>query len=123
MKPETDKNCVLIVEDDAFIALDIEDVLAEAGFRISGTVATVGDALDLLIGDDLPDVALLDYNLGDETSIPVAHRLEALDVPFLFLSGQVSSVMLGKTRTQPLVLSKPFVPKHLVQTVGGLLAG
>ena len=119
------KHCVLVVEDDAFIALDLEDVLSEAGFVVNGPVGTVADALALVEkaarGDVPIHVALLDYNLGEETSIPVAHKLEELGIPFLFLSGQVSSVMLGKTKTDPLVLSKPFVPAHLVKTVGGLV--
>ena len=116
------KNCVLIVEDDAFIALDIEDVLREAGFLITGPAATVQEALTLLQGSERPDVALLDYNLGDETSIPVAHKLEEMGIPFLFLSGQVSSVVLGDTDLDPVVMSKPFVPNHLIETVGGLCA-
>ena len=114
------KSCVLIVEDDAFIALDIEDVLQEAGYAITGPAATVAEAIALIEADDTPDVALLDYNLGRETSIPVAHRLEELGIPFLFLSGQVSSVMLGKTKTKPIIMSKPFLPDHLVNTVGSL---
>ena len=116
------KNCVLIVEDDAFIALDIEDVLREAGFLVTGPAATVQEALTLLQGSERPDVALLDYNLGDETSIPVAHKLEEMGIPFLFLSGQVSSVVLGDTDLDPVVMSKPFVPNHLIETVGGLCA-
>ena len=114
------KNMVLVVEDDAFIALDLEDVLSEAGFTVTGPVATVREALALLDGEHRPDVALLDYNLGEETSIPVARRLEALGIPFLFLSGQVSSVVLGSTTSAPTVLSKPFVPNHLVNELGSL---
>ena len=113
------KGRILVVEDDAFIALDLQDVLSEAGYDVLGPVATVSEAMRLL-SEDAPDMALLDYNLGEETSIPVAHKLEELSVPFMFLSGQVSSVMLGKTATQPQVMSKPFVPGHLVSTLGQL---
>ena len=115
----TCKGRILVVEDDAFIALDLQDVLSEAGYDVLGPVATVAEAMRLL-SEDAPDMALLDYNLGEETSIPVAHKLEELSVPFMFLSGQVSSVMLGKTATQPQVMSKPFVPGHLVNTLGQL---
>lgn len=122
MSASKPKHMVLIVEDDAFIALDLEDVLSEAGFQVTGPVSTVSDAMALLDGDVRPDVALLDYNLGQETSIPIAQRLERLGIPFLFLSGQVSSVVLGGTTTDPLVMSKPFIPNHLVNTIGGLCA-
>lgn len=112
---------VLVVEDDAFIALDLQDVLSEAGYQVIGPVGTVSEAIALLDAHQ-PDMALLDYNLGEETSIPVAQKLEDLSVPFMFLSGQVSSVMLGKTRTVPKVMSKPFVPDHLVSTLGQLVS-
>ena len=118
--PAESTSRILVVEDDAFIALDLQDVLSEAGYQVIGPVATVSEAIALLDSHQ-PDMALLDYNLGDETSIPVAHRLEARGVPFMFLSGQVSSVMLGKTRTEPKVMSKPFVPDHLVSTLGQLI--
>jgi len=104
---------VLIVEDDAFIALDIECVLESAGFEVAGTMSQVDEALKFL-EDDVPDLALLDYNLGDENSVPVAKRLGELNVPFMFVSGQTRDVVLKELEDEHLVLSKPFRPAQLV---------
>jgi light-regulated signal transduction histidine kinase (bacteriophytochrome)/ActR/RegA family two-component response regulator len=77
---------VLIVEDNMIIALDAEEMvraLGVASARIAGSVAA---ALDL-IAQRRPDFALLDVNLGGETSFAVAEQLIALGVPFAFASG------------------------------------
>ncbi|MDR3465192.1 MAG: HWE histidine kinase domain-containing protein [Xanthobacteraceae bacterium] len=77
---------VLIVEDNMIIALDAEEMvraLGVASARIAGSVAA---ALDL-IAQRRPDFALLDVNLGGETSFAVAEQLIALEVPFAFASG------------------------------------
>lgn len=75
--PET----VLIVEDEFFIAMDLQLILEGYGWRVMGPVGTVKDAL-LLLETELPSVALLDVNLGRELVTPVAEYLKAHDVPF-----------------------------------------
>ena len=117
--PSVEAKRILIVEDDAFIALDLEDVFEGAGFEVVGIVATVDAALSLLRRESV-DVAVLDYNLGVETSIPIAQTLDSKGVPFLFLSGQTRRVVLSDSGVEPLVLSKPFVPDHLVSETNRL---
>lgn len=107
---------VIIVEDDAFIALDIEDILLDAGFDVIGCFQTLPSALEE-IERAVPDMALLDYNLGQDTSIPVAERLQELGVPFIFISGQTRRVVLSDMKTVHTVVSKPFDPKQLVSEV------
>jgi DNA-binding response OmpR family regulator len=72
---------VLIVEDEFLIAMDLKLLLEHHGWRVMGPVATVQGALRLL-EDELPSVALLDVNLGNELVTPVAESLKARDVPF-----------------------------------------
>lgn len=72
---------VLIVEDEFLIAMDLQLMLEAHGWRIIGPVATVKDAL-ALIATELPLVALLDVNLGNELVTPVALALKAEMVPF-----------------------------------------
>ena len=110
---------ILIVEDDAFIALDLEDVFEAAGFKVVGIAASVDAALEIIDSNPI-DVAVLDYNLGVETSLDIAHRLDAMGVPFLFLSGQTRTVVLDDADVQPIVLNKPFVPAHLVNETRSL---
>lgn len=70
---------VLIVEDEVLIALELEDLLAEAGHVPVGIASTAAEAVRL--GHDLkPDVALVDIHLGDgPTGIDVARSLGAAD--------------------------------------------
>ena len=111
---------VLIVEDDAFIALDIECVMESAGFEIIDTVGRVDRALDLL-DQKKPDLALLDYNLGDENSVPIARKLGLMNVPFMFISGQTRETVLAEMDEEHLVVTKPFVPDHLISQAHSLI--
>ena len=77
---------VLIVEDDAIIALDFEETLLGLGVTTVRTAATVDQAL-VLIDSRGPDFALLDVGLFDENSFAVAGRLREMNVRFAFVTG------------------------------------
>lgn len=111
---------VIVVEDDAFIALDIEDVLLGANFDVIGCFSNVSDTLDLL-DQTRPDFAVLDYNLGKETSVPIARRLLKLSIPFMFLSGQTRDVVLEDFEQDYPVMAKPFRPSQLISKVETLV--
>ncbi|MCW8088259.1 response regulator [Sabulicella glaciei] len=76
---------VLVVEDETFIALELELNLTEAGFVVIGPAPTVAAALALL-ASHRPDVAVLDVNLRGERVTPVAEALKAMGVPFVLTS-------------------------------------
>ncbi|HJR21798.1 MAG TPA: response regulator [Dongiaceae bacterium] len=76
---------VLLVEDDPLICLDLEASLTELGAIV--TAATnVGKALAALDASAF-DFAVLDFELGAETSEPIAQAAQARNIPFLYLSG------------------------------------
>jgi DNA-binding response OmpR family regulator len=78
---------VLVVEDEALIAMHLDGCSERHGWRVLGPVATVARALRLLDGGgEVPAVALLDANLRGEMVTPVAERLRALGVPFVVAS-------------------------------------
>jgi CheY-like chemotaxis protein len=77
---------VLIVEDDPIIALGLEDTILGFGVKTVRSASTVARALDM-IADRAPDFALLDVGLVREKSFAIAERLEALKVPFAFVTG------------------------------------
>jgi DNA-binding response OmpR family regulator len=76
---------VLVVEDETFIAMELELVLTEAGFEVIGPVPAVAEALALLVGRR-PDAAVLDVSLRGERVTPVAEALRAMGVPFVLTS-------------------------------------
>jgi CheY-like chemotaxis protein len=77
---------VLIVEDDSIIAMTAEDMLEEVGCKIAAIAGTLAEAL-ARAADTAFDVALLDLNLKDESSIPVAALLRDQGKPFVFATG------------------------------------
>jgi CheY-like chemotaxis protein len=77
---------VLLVEDSLIIALDTEDLMRRLGVREVRTASSVGEALRH-IAERAPDFALLDVNLGAETSFEIATRLAELAIPFAFATG------------------------------------
>ena len=96
---------VLIVEDDALLALDIADQMTDAGFEVVGPATSVAKALRLLAEAGC-DAAVLDVNLGDETGAPVALELKARGTPFVVLSGYSSEQHPAAFQGAPF-LSKP----------------
>ncbi len=77
---------ILIVEDNALVALDLSEALRTAGFEVAGPAMTVAQAMTLIGGGGC-DAAVLDINLRGETSEEVAHELKAQAIPFMTLTG------------------------------------
>jgi DNA-binding NtrC family response regulator len=97
---------VLIVEDDLIIALDFEDTILGFGVKTVRTAGNVSRALEM-IADRAPDFALLDVGLVREKSFVVAERLEALQIPFAFVTGYSADVRLPAAFAQTPRLPKP----------------
>lgn len=107
--------CVLILEDDFLIAMDLHCVLQTAGCSVLGPVPSEAAALDL-IESVRPDVALVDINLGNGACFGVADRLAELNVPFAFLTGHGQGVIPSRHAGRP-IHTKPYEPRQLVHDV------
>lgn len=103
---------VLLVEDNMIIALEAEDILATLGARAVDMAASVHDAMRL-IEAATPSFALLDVNLGSETSLPVARRLSALGVPFAFATGYGESFRIPPELGAVTMVKKPYTADTL----------
>jgi CheY-like chemotaxis protein len=97
---------VLIVEDDPIIALDFEDTILGLGVKQVRTAGNVAKALEM-ITERAPDFALLDVGLIREKSFAVAERLEALRIPFVFITGYGADVRLPAAFAHRPRLPKP----------------
>lgn len=100
------KRRILIVEDEPFIALTLEDMLFELGFVVAGCVADVPAALALISREDI-DGALLDVNLGSQQIDAVAALLTERDCPFVFTTGY-GRTGVPAAYADRAVLQKPF---------------
>jgi light-regulated signal transduction histidine kinase (bacteriophytochrome) len=94
---------ILLVEDSMIIAFDCEDNLRELGARDVCTAPSVERAL-MLIDERAIDFAILDFNLGGETSRPVAVVLAERGVPFAFATGYGDSLDVDGA----VVVRKPY---------------
>ena len=93
------------MEDDAVLAMSLVDVLKSAGLAVIGPVSNTHEAL-AKIEHYGPDFAILDINLGKETSERVAVRLDELAIPFICLSAYSSSQLPAACQQAPF-LQKP----------------
>ena len=81
-----DKSRVLLVEDEALVAMMIQDTLAEFGFQVIGPLSTASEALAAARESHF-DAAVLDISLGDGLVYTVAEILGVRGVPFVFVTG------------------------------------
>ncbi|WP_207538914.1 HWE histidine kinase domain-containing protein [Sabulicella rubraurantiaca] len=104
---------VLLVEDNLIIALETEDLLINLGARSVETAASAEGAFRLL-QELRPDLAILDFNLGHGNSVPVAERLQAMGVPFVFATGYGEASFISDAMENVPVLQKPFEADSLL---------
>src|SRR5579872_1169501 len=97
---------VLLVEDEALVAMMMQDVLEDLGCTVFGPHRTIASAVDAAKAETV-DLALLDINLGDELVYPAAEILAARGVRFVFLTGYDNEHVDPDFRYAP-VLQKPF---------------
>jgi CheY-like chemotaxis protein len=110
---------ILLIEDEAILALVLEEFLIEAGFEIAGVAGRLETAL-ALIERDISDAAILDANLAGVNSGPAAVALAARGIPFIVVSGYAPEQQMGAF-SGALCLRKPCRPDDLIQALRGLL--
>ncbi len=114
-----DGHC-LVVEDNMVIALDASDMLSDLGAEHVHTASSVVDGLAILSKHTIT-FALLDVNLGDETSIPVIEKCLELGIPTILATGYgANKDLLAKFPNMP-VLNKPYNSDGLTQTISKAL--
>ena len=110
----------MLVEDSLIISLDAEDILLRLGADSVTIRATADGGLDYLEAVT-PSVAVLDINLGDRTSFPIADRLQDLGVPFIFASGYGEQASLPMEHRSRQVLQKPYTMENMASALAELL--
>src|SRR5689334_12640727 len=96
------KKSILIVEDEYLIASDLARSLGREGYAVIGPASSIGRALELIEATP-PDAALLDIRLIDEESYPVADKLAATGIPFVFFTSFPREDLPSRFSKRPLV--------------------
>lgn len=111
---------ILLVEDEALIAILLEDMVAALGATVVGIESQVETAIARAETEDL-DGAILDVNLGGQRSYGVADVLRQRGIPYIFATGYgelgIDPVHLGAP-----VLAKPYSDADVAQALSSLLA-
>jgi CheY-like chemotaxis protein len=106
---------VLLVEDNMIIAMDGEDALRDLGADVT-TAASVGRASEAMAIQSI-DLAVLDFNLGTETSLPVADLLMERGIPFIFATGYGDGLEVPVRFADVILLKKPYSGATLAQAL------
>lgn len=107
---------VFLVEDELLVAMEIQDLIEEAGLRAEGPYSTVAGARVAL--DSLtPVCAILDVRLRDGEIFPVADELQARGVPLIFHSGHAAPAQIIERYPNSTICEKPCSPSLLVQAI------
>ncbi|MBU6269088.1 MAG: response regulator [Sphingomonadales bacterium] len=120
--PGAARGLALVVEDNMLIAMEAEDQLRDLGFAACMAAAGVARALELIAAHDFA-FALLDINLGHESSAEVAEVLRARDVPFVLASGYGEGGATDPRFAGAPVVAKPYTAAEIgtvLQRIDGL---
>ena len=109
---------VLLVEDEAVIAFALEYMLDDLGCVVVGPAYQVASACSLA-EDELIDVAILDVNLNEARSYPVADILKRRGIPFLFASGYGEGGIDWPGEVQ--IIAKPYRKDEIERALSALL--
>ncbi|HWM82344.1 MAG TPA: response regulator [Pseudolabrys sp.] len=109
---------ILVVEDEPLVAIMLEEALQDSGYQVVGPVENLKSAIHLA-GCEQIDAAVVDINIDGTVSGPVADRLIARGIPFIFVSGQDRE--LGSRYGDVPLLRKPFSMEDLHRAVATVL--
>jgi len=113
---------VFVVEDEAIIAMMLEDMLTDLGCSVIGPCTGMKQAQEMLAGSETPNVAILDVNVGGEQVYPVASVLAERGVPLVFATGY-GSVGLAEQWRSRVTVQKPYTQDDIARALDAALAG
>jgi DNA-binding response OmpR family regulator len=112
---------LMIVEDETLVAITLRDVLEDAGYHVLDLTERQQEAVEVA-RECKPDLALVNIRLaGRDDGIALAERLKELNIPVLFISGQVSRARTAQTVAIG-SMPKPYSAADMVIAVDYLLA-
>ncbi len=118
---QTERRRILVVEDEPFVALQLQTDLEGEGHEVIGPASSLAQGLQLAQSAGL-DAALVDIRLGRDTSATIADQLLARQIPFAFATGYSDSSMLPEHLHAVPRLRKPYAREDVRRMVQHLFA-
>ncbi|MEI4471257.1 response regulator [Frigidibacter sp. MR17.24] len=112
---------IMVVEDEALLALDLAMTMEDMGAEIAGPCYRLAPALEL-VRRRAVDAAILDVDLNGETVLPLAEWLTEHGVPFVFHTGRADPGTLLAAFGHARVCTKPSTPEHLASCLSAAMA-
>jgi DNA-binding NtrC family response regulator len=109
---------VLIVEDEYYIASELDGALTDHGATVIGPIAELSEAMAQVKRDGF-DVAMVDINLRDELAWSIADELMRQHIPFGFATGYSREVIPDRFHNVKF-WDKPFLIQRIVDDLAGL---
>jgi CheY-like chemotaxis protein len=111
---------VLIVEDEALVAIDLQFAFEDAGAEVLGPAMSLTDALAMAEQATQIDCALLDVDIAGQDIYPVATVLQRRGIPFIFHTGHGSRRKHCEMFPGTITCLKPTLPETLIDLLAGL---
>lgn len=116
MSTADERSSVLVVEDETVVSGLITEILTDSGLKVAGPFRSNRECLKFL-DYDRPDAAVLDFNIADGDSGPIAARLRELGVPFIVASACPREITSGPVTMALRWISKPLSESALTEGV------
>lgn len=113
------RGAVMIIEDEAMIAMDIEGIVLAMGHRVTG-IARTHQAAVALGKEQRPDLILADIRLADDSSgIDAVHDLLAAlgDIPVIFITAYPDLLLTGNRPEPAFLIGKPYTDEQVRSAV------
>jgi CheY-like chemotaxis protein/DNA-directed RNA polymerase specialized sigma24 family protein len=113
---------ILVIEDEAIVAMHIRSIIEKAGHRCVGTARTHREAVEQNAAKR-PELILADISLADGSSgiDAVTQILEEYDVPVIFVTAYPERLLTGERPEPTYLITKPFEPTALLATISQAL--
>ena len=110
---------VLIIEDEIFVALDLQLELENAGVKVIGPVGTLEEAIAIATREEI-DIAVVDVDLHGKQSYPAADILRKKGTPFVWHTGVINRDTFLQTYPDVPVIEKPARPSDIIEMLAKL---
>ncbi len=110
---------ILLAEDEALIALDLEEIIVAEGGEVAGHASRLSRAM-ALVDAQCVSLAILDFRLSAENSLPLAEKLCDYGIPFVFYTACALDE-LSEARPRAPIIRKPASPAKIISELDAVL--